>query len=803
MYENFVAIVQDSPSKRLRLFSCLVRLYQEFFLNYFIRICTFMLVVAIAVPAWKTVFAGVSHTLSRNADYSTDDRAFVPADTLYVKVSQNIFDYRETKKSFFTLKSHTTKKKTKYPLHWDAGLASFTGLALLENYPVGDKVAIKITLRGKKAKDEITRNDRLVIGNAGKWIVTGTISETRDTGEALLANARVRVQGVADINAEDISYHPQVEDRFVLSDAQGKFSLDYEGISGQTVVVTAGKEGFKNGGTEIILGQEKDIDIRLTSIPAKDHPDYEYRSAGSCKKCHDNFYYEWNNSDMASAAINPINQLVFLLYTSWFVTGDRGNFMDSSIFDNPNPPFVGDKGKVFEDATGRYKILGDAGHIHDCADCHSPSYASKTQADGITPQWDMRAGVLTEDDKLSTTDKQGVHCDFCHKIRKVRDEEEYWTEPGVNYKVELLRPDPLLGSSPDGKVMFGSLDDVIYKGMQAAHVPQVSKSEICSPCHQDARKLSLQPVDKNDHPQGETIERILWSEDTYREWRFSGYSGLESEYPVDNYAGKVLQCQDCHMKDPPPDPTTGESIADYTEITDPFYMISEEKRAYAAKRDPRTFYPHRFEGTNQNLSPGKRKRYLDWAVDLTVANTQVKDGILTFDVNVVNSHTGHTYPSGVTQRNVVLLVEATQSGTTLTQKNDQIIDTPGGNFPGGYYEGKGDYAGRPGKIFVKHNRMLVDNETLAPFFYDILYAQAVEELYDTRIKANQTDTTHYEFQAIDTDEITITARLIYRFLPKGTLEFAAQYGYIIPLEENDYKSHTVELSIVPEKNTTP
>ncbi|MCC7211940.1 MAG: hypothetical protein IT451_08830, partial [Candidatus Brocadia sp.] len=162
-------------------------------MNCFVKIYALMLVVAVASPAWKTAFAGVFYTLSRNADYSTNDRAFIPADALYVKVSQNAFDYREIKKSFFTLKSRTTKKKAKYPLHWDADLSSFTGLAPLENYPVGDKVTIKINLRGKMAKDEITKNDRFIIGNAGKWIVTGTISEKGDTGTALLADARVRV----------------------------------------------------------------------------------------------------------------------------------------------------------------------------------------------------------------------------------------------------------------------------------------------------------------------------------------------------------------------------------------------------------------------------------------------------------------------------------------------------------------------------------------------------------------------------------------------------------------------------------
>ncbi len=767
-------------------------------MKYYFRILALVLFVVILFPFCNNSLAGVSHILSRDADYLTDDRAFLTSDTLYVQMKQNIVDRRKIKKSFFTLESRKTKGRAKYSLSWNSAMASFAGLAPLGNYPVGDKITIRLTLRGKNAKNKIKRKDRFIVGNYGKWTLTGTVSEkTSGKGLKPLSDARVRIQGVADIRDEDGSYYPQEADKFILSDVNGKFSMDCEGISGQVVVVTAGKEGYKNAGSEISLGQSKTANIILSPVPAEDHPSYEYRSPESCKNCHNNIYNDWKNSDMANAAVNPVNQLVFLLYTSWYVTGDRSNFMDSAIFDNPNPAFGGDKGKIFEDATGKYKILGDAGHIHDCADCHSPSYASKTQKDGVTPLWDMRAGVITDVDKLSFIDKRGVHCDFCHKMRNVHTEEMYWTEPGVNYKVNLLRPDPLHESTPEGRVAFGPFDDVVYKGMQASYVSQFKQSEICTPCHQDARKLYLQPVDANNQPVGDAIERILWSEDTYREWRFSGYSGLEDDYPVNNYAGKILQCQDCHMKDPPSDPNTGKSIADYTVITDPFFMISEDKRQYATKRDPRTIYSHRFEGTNQNLSSGKKKRYLDWAVDLTITNAMVESGVLSFDVNVINSHTGHTYPSGVTQRNVVLLVEATQTGEVLAQNNDQVVDAPGGSFPGGYYEGKGDYAGKPGKIFIKHNRMLVDNENLSPFFYDVLYATAVEELYDTRIKANQTDTTHYEFQTTDNSKITITARLIYRFLPKGTLEFAARNGYVLPLDENDYESHKVEISLEP------
>ena len=241
-----------------------------------------------------------------------------------------------------------------------------------------------------------------------------------------------RIQGVADISEDEEGYYPEKEDKFILSDGNGSFSLDCEGISGQIVVVAAGKEGYKNGGAKVTLGQETNVSvISLPPFRRKIIPSYEYISSKTCKKCHSNIYNDWQDSDMANAAINPINQLVFLLYTSWYVTGDRSNFADTSIFDDPNPAFVGDKGKIFEDSTGeRYKIMGDAGHLHDCADCHSPSYASKVQDDGVTPMWDMRAGVMSDEDKLSAIDKQGVHCDFCHKMHEVRAEEEYWTEPG-------------------------------------------------------------------------------------------------------------------------------------------------------------------------------------------------------------------------------------------------------------------------------------------------------------------------------------------------------------------------------------
>src|SRR3990167_2870262 len=90
----------------------------------------FFLIISLMVC--KTTFAGVSYTLSRSADYSTDNRAFLNTDTIYVQVAQNIIDYREIKNPFFTLQSNKNKRKTKHSFAWDDDSNAFTGSASLE-----------------------------------------------------------------------------------------------------------------------------------------------------------------------------------------------------------------------------------------------------------------------------------------------------------------------------------------------------------------------------------------------------------------------------------------------------------------------------------------------------------------------------------------------------------------------------------------------------------------------------------------------------------------------------------------------
>src|SRR3989338_9203649 len=182
-----------------------------------ILILSFFLIISLMVC--KTSFAGVSYTLSRSADYSTDDRAFLNTDTIYIQVAQNILDYREIKKSFFSLQPNKTKRKTKHSLEWDDDINAFTGSASLESYAIGDKITVLMNLQGNNDKDKIIRKARFVIGYSGQWQLTGTVyEETQGKDKQSIADARVRIQGIADISEDEEDYYPEKEDTFILSD---------------------------------------------------------------------------------------------------------------------------------------------------------------------------------------------------------------------------------------------------------------------------------------------------------------------------------------------------------------------------------------------------------------------------------------------------------------------------------------------------------------------------------------------------------------------------------------------------------
>jgi hypothetical protein len=154
---------------------------------------------------------------------------------------------------------------------------------------------------------------------------------------------------------------------------------------------------------------------------------------------------------------------------------------------------------------------------------------------------------------------------------------------------------------------------------------------------------------------------------------------------------------------------------------------------------------HRIEGTTP--------AFLEAAVSVRVT-TAIDGGELMVEVEVENDRTGHHVPTGVTVRNMILVVEArrTSDGRVLSDDGDQIVDDLGGvGDPADGY-----LAGLPGKLYAK---VPVDAAGNGPVFF----TEAAALARDNRLAPHEIDRTHYHF-AIPAGggEIAVEARVIYR-----------------------------------------
>ncbi|MDA0658252.1 MAG: multiheme c-type cytochrome [Planctomycetota bacterium] len=213
------------------------------------------------------------------------------------------------------------------------------------------------------------------------------------------------------------------------------------------------------------------LTIRLKKVPPVrdrgytwvDPRPHEARSE-QCGNCHAEIFEEWSRSAHASAATN----LRFRnLYDGTNVRGESGH---------------------------GWSLRGEHPHGQSvCWSCHVPS--GDRLAFG---NLDLPVG--------STTEGQGVHCDFCHKIQCLQD-----GEIGLmhgRYAVQLLQPET-------GQVFFGPLDDV-DRGDEV-YSPLQSNSELCAICH----------------------EGVLFGVHVYRTY---------SEWLKSPARDRQQHCQDCHMQ---------------------------------------------------------------------------------------------------------------------------------------------------------------------------------------------------------------------------------------------------------------
>lgn len=298
---------------------------------------------------------------------------------------------------------------------------------------------------------------------------------------------------------------------------------------------------------------------------------------------------------------------------------------------------------------------------------------------------------------------RGVSCLTCHLMADV--DESKPGHPGLYPGVVTM--------SRGAIVRYGTLGDVDYHApgrMRAAYQPQLS-AVVCSTCHQDSAD-----------PTGQGHFDGVVSEPTYLEWLASPYADPNSEH--------FSTCMDCH--------------------SDPLFA---QRASVVAEGPARTYgelRSHRFEGTTP--------RFLDNAVRVELTARKEAERLLV-DVALINHATGHHVPTGVTIRNVILLVEAQGRDGELEHLGTQRVDALGGVGD----PAQGYYAGLPGKLYAKVNQT---SQGQGPTFF----TEAASLRSDNRVPALATDRTSYAFRLPASGEVKVRARVIYRRAWRATVD---------------------------------
>lgn len=299
---------------------------------------------------------------------------------------------------------------------------------------------------------------------------------------------------------------------------------------------------------------------------------------------------------------------------------------------------------------------------------------------------------------------EGVSCLGCHQVDSVGPD------------ADALH---LLGNAtyrfPDGGVfaptfqfVWGPLDDVTFGGMSASHAPVFEDSRFCASCHQYVNPDTGAP-----------------GQNTYGEWLASPFA-----VPGPGYRS----CQDCHM---PPAAADGEVC-----------ILGDSPVRPAADRRGHGFV-------------GATPATLADSIALTTTASEAGDRLVV-TAEVANFGVGHAFPSGVSIRNAILVIEARWNGVPLAQLAGPTVPFWADDAVPGHQDG--DWAGAPGKGFAKVLEGRINGQ--GPVVRPVLFIDAEGVWADTLIPAASVDATVVELAlpagARPGDAVEVTARLLYR-----------------------------------------
>ena len=199
-----------------------------------------------------------------------------------------------------------------------------------------------------------------VTQNRQETIIRGRVTSTYGPVE----KARVRIAG---------------EEKYTLTDREGRYELVAAHRPGQQLMVTAGKEGWFNNG-QVANRSGRIQDILLNPIYLDDRPGYRFISPVTCSRCHVNLTRYYDQSKMAHTTSNP--KVLDMYYGTDALL--RKGMGPGYRLDNPRSQ-------------------------GNCTICHAPSVA------GSIPWSQDLNDVL----RSPRTEWDGISCDYCHKVRKV------------------------------------------------------------------------------------------------------------------------------------------------------------------------------------------------------------------------------------------------------------------------------------------------------------------------------------------------------------------------------------------------
>lgn len=408
----------------------------------------------------------------------------------------------------------------------------------------------------------------------------------------------------------------------VTTGRDGAFALP-AAVSQSPLSLTAYAPGYYIAGPFRAQPGSAHIDILLKKHPERDHAGYEWVAAASsagrefnCQNCHADSgakdsplpFDEW----LKDAHGTSVQSRRFLsMYNGTDLSGahrspptPRGVHSEYGSF--PLPP---DLTKPYFGPGFKLDFPRSAGA---CAACHAPAAA-------------VAAPYGTDFNSVAGVGREGVTCDFCHKIWSVRLAPStglpYPGMPGV-LSIAFRRP------PPGSQLFIGPYDDVAGED---TYSPLQRRSQICAPCHYGQ----------------------FWGVQVYNsfgEWLASSYA--------DPVSGET--CQDCHM------PRRGSAL-----------VARRDKGA--GDRDPKTVYSH--------LMPGASDIALLRDTAVLRVNAQRAGSAIQVRVQVTNARAGHHIPTDHPARNIILVVSATDAtGHELRQLSGPVIPDWGGqgNEPADY-----------------------------------------------------------------------------------------------------------------------